>query len=122
MSSSTLSSLKLKKSPKKVVRKTTPIRKEEKNVSSGNENQNLISTRRDFLLLSLSISLGLFIFVIVLYLSYKIYVLLFGGSDISSEEDLSFLDNLEEEEEKEEEEEEEVNPKIIDGEDMEEVV
>jgi hypothetical protein len=117
-----VSSLKSKKSPKKTVRKTTPIFKERKKEKEGteeneekerNEEKRLIYSKIDFLLLSLSIS-----------------NLIFGG-ETSSEEDLGFLDDLEEEviekeEEKEEviekeEEIEEVIEKIIDGEDMEEV-
>ena len=93
-----LSSLKLKKSPKKVIRKTTPIKKEEKEEEEveNDDSRDLIATRKDFFLLSLSISLGLLIFLIFVFLIYKLYNLLFGSSGETENEDLNFLDDLEE--------------------------
>lgn len=126
-----LSSLKLKKSPKKIIRKTTPIKKEKKNESEegpSDDSRDLIATKRDFFLLSLSISLGLLIFVIFVFLIYKLYNFLFGSGEETENEDLGFLDELEEVEKNVEEEEEieeeltEIDKGILDGEDMEEVV
>lgn len=124
-----LSSLKLKKSPKKIIRKTTPIKKEKNNETeedSLDDSRDLIATKRDFFLLSLSISLGLLIFVIFVFLIYKLYNFLFGSGEETENEGLGFLDELEEVEKNVEEEIEEelteTDKGILDGEDMEEVV